>query len=153
VQIVEEYEDRTVSSVTMTIKVPSIVRYIRGKRKKDRPARFSRDNIWIRDNGQCQYCGRNVPRHNFTFEHVVPKSRGGKTTWQNVVVACIPCNQKKADSTPAEAGMKLLREPIQPKRLPNILNITLRYENGMPVSWKAFLRDVEYWHGELVQDK
>ncbi len=75
---------------------------------------FSRENIFLRDENICQYCGREFPTKDLTLDHVFPKSRGGKTDWENIVCCCKNCNQFKADRTPEEAGMELLNDPCKP---------------------------------------
>lgn len=75
---------------------------------------FSRENIFIRDNYTCQYCGEELPYHELTLDHVYPKSRGGNTSWENIVTCCKSCNQKKADRTPEEANMILINPPFVP---------------------------------------
>ena len=80
-----------------------------------RRPKFSRTNLYRRDRNACCYCGHKHKTEDLTMEHVIPKDQGGKTTWQNVVLACIPCNQRKKNRTPSAAGMRLIREPRQPK--------------------------------------
>lgn len=114
--------------------------------------KFSRENVYARDHGRCQYCGLAVARPESTYDHVVPRAHGGLTTWQNVVIACMPCNQRKGGRTPAQAKMVLRAEPVKPVRLPEGARLTLGWEHGMPPSWRAWLRDVAYWSGELDND-
>ncbi len=143
VEIVDEY-DREVRTVTFSIKLPSIVRllkYVKIKRKTD--VYFSRQNIFTRDNFACQYCKRKLNQQELTFDHVIPKSKGGETTWENIVTACISCNRKKAGRTPSQARMKLHNKPCKPKWMP-ILRITLQFKNA-PDSW----RDYMYWNARL----
>ena len=156
VEVLEEYEDRAIRSITFSIKMPSVVRFIQAIRGKRRAVKFSRESIYQRDSGRCQYCGNGVKRSEFTYDHVIPRSKGGKTTWENVVAACVPCNQKKSDRLPSVAGMKLLTTPVRPKKLPEI-RVTLAWNNGMPTSWLAWVRDAVvstmYWNGELDNDE
>jgi 5-methylcytosine-specific restriction endonuclease McrA len=151
VEVVEEYEDRFVRSVTVAVKMPSVIRFIRGLRKGPKGVKFSRENVYLRDNCRCQYCGIKVSRPEATYDHVLPRAQGGKTCWENVVIACVPCNQKKGNRTPAQAGMALRTTPVKPKRLPESLHFTFSYEKSMPISWRKFLRDVAYWHTELEE--
>jgi 5-methylcytosine-specific restriction endonuclease McrA len=90
-----------------------------------------------------------VTRAEGTFDHVVPRRLGGTTCWENIVMACVPCNQKKGGRTPEQARMKLATRPVKPARLPDALRLTLSFQKGMPVSWKTWLRDLTYWHGSL----
>lgn len=149
VEVVEEYEDRTVRSVTFEIRMPSVVRFLRRLRFRHRKPRFTRDNLLSRDGHRCQYCARGVSRAEATYDHVLPRAQGGRTTWENVVIACVRCNQKKGGRTPEQAGMKLLSVPKRPHHLPDPIRVTLAYQKGMPPSWRAWLLDLTYWHGEL----
>jgi 5-methylcytosine-specific restriction endonuclease McrA len=152
VELVEEYEDREIRSVTFAIKMPSVVRFIRALRHRKKVVKFSRENTYARDNGSCQYCGKRVTRAEATYDHVVPRSRGGHTDWTNIVIACMPCNQRKGGRLPDEAGMRLQSIPVKPKKLPDTLHLTFTWQKGMPESWRSYLRDLTYWHGELVSD-
>ncbi len=152
VEVVEEYEDKTIRSVTFELKMPSVVRFLKSARGKKRAVKFSRENVYLRDKGTCQYCSLKVPRSEFTYDHVKPRNQGGQTTWDNVVVACTPCNQKKAGHTPEQAKMKLLSKPVKPSKLPDTLRLTFTWHKGMPDSWKQWLASVHYWHDELDND-
>lgn len=152
VEVVEEYEDRTVRSVTFELKMPSVIRFLKAIRGRKKAIKFSRENVYVRDKGRCQYCSRQVPRHDFTYDHVTPRSQGGKTEWHNVVVCCTPCNQKKGGRTPQQAGMKLISTPVKPKTLPDTFKMTFIWNKDMPQSWRNWLRDVAYWHQELEQN-
>ena len=149
VEILEEYEDREVRSVSFAMRMPSVVRFLVAMRPRKRSVKFSRENVYTRDHGRCQYCGKKVPRMEATYDHVVPRKLGGETRWDNVVIACISCNQRKGGRTPLQAGMKLTSVPMKPKSLPSTLRFTFTQTKGMPVSWMQYLRDLEYWHGSL----
>lgn len=151
VEVVEEYEDREVRSVTMTIKMPSVIRFIRAMRSKKKAIKFSRENVYARDNGKCQYCGHKTARPNATYDHVVPRAQGGKTEWTNIVIACTDCNQRKGNRTPAQAAMKLLSTPVRPKKLPESVHITIQWRKGDPVSWKDWLASHHYWNDALEE--
>lgn len=152
VEVIEEYQDQVIRSVTLEIRMPSVIRFLRRVRGRQRAVKFSRENVFARDRGRCQYCGLPVARAESTYDHVVPRAQGGLTTWQNVVIACVPCNQKKGGRTPVEARMALRSEPAKPARLPEGARVTLGWEQGMPASWRSWLRDVAYWSGELEND-
>lgn len=152
VEVVEEHEDRTVRSVRLEIRVPSVVRFLRKLAGRRPVVRFSRENVLARDRSTCQYCGRRVTRPEATYDHVVPRSRGGQTRWENVVIACVPCNQRKGGRTPAEAGMQLRTVPERPSRLPETLRITFLLDREAPPSWRRFVRDLRYWQGELDEE-
>ena len=139
VEVVEEYEDRFVRTYTERHQMPAVVRFCSALRRRRRGVRFSRHSVFERDKGRCQYCGFAVPRDEATYDHVIPRSRGGRTTWTNVVIACIPCNQAKADQTPVEAGMRLLSKPIKPRYLPSSWLTAISWQKGMPSVWRPYL--------------
>ncbi len=107
--------DDTIGSVSGPICVPRIIVLKRYSRFPTGHVRFCRGNIFLRDNHTCQYCGAVLPKMRLNLDHVMPRSRGGKHSWTNVVTSCIPCNTAKASMTPKEAGMPLLTIPRQPK--------------------------------------
>lgn len=152
VELVEEYEDRTIRSVTFEVKMPSVVRFLRMLKRRKPVIRFSRENVYARDHGRCQYCGKGVTRAEATYDHVVPRSKGGGTHWENIVIACVPCNQAKGGKTPEQARMKLLAAPVKPTKLPQGIRLTFSWQKGMPSTWKNWLRDLTYWHGSLEED-
>ena len=83
-----------------------------------RGVRFSRENVYLRDQGRCQYCAESVTRSVATYDHVLPRAQGGRTIWENIVTACGACNAKKGPRTPLEAGMPLRKPPYRPRELP-----------------------------------
>lgn len=103
--------------------------------------RLSRRNIFARDKDVCQYCGDHFPRTHLTIDHILPRSRGGSDTWDNLVLACAACNLKKRDRTPEEAHMPLIRKPLAPRWLPRFSSPLPREELR---SWKRFV-DLAYW--------
>jgi len=109
VDVIETYE-REVHSPTVRMKIPSVIALKQYVRPSEYPA-FTRFNLFLRDRFHCQYCGS---PHHLTFDHVVPRRLAGKTTWQNVATACAPCNMRKGGRTPAQAGMRLMVQPIRP---------------------------------------
>lgn len=151
VEIVEEH-DAYVRSVTLEMKVPAVVRFLNRVRNKKHAIKFSRENIYARDRGRCQYCGVQVKRNEYSYDHVIPRTQGGKTEWANIVACCTACNQKKGGRTPAQAKMSLLSVPVKPKKLPKSLKFCLTWAPGMPGCWKNWLRDVQYWGSELDHD-
>lgn len=153
VQVIEYHGEKVVYSGGLKEwKVPSVVRFIDAVTPEIKGLRFSRENIYARDRGRCQYCGTNVKYSEFQFEHVLPRKQGGKTTWENIVVSCNGCNQKKGGRTPREAGMRLLSTPRKPDRIPVKRRVVLTWEKGMPEAWKSYMRDVTYWKTELDND-
>lgn len=111
VATVEEETDKWLHSENMAIRIPSVIR-LRQYRHIPRNTRpLSRKNIFLRDGYTCQYCQQVFPASQLTLDHVIPRSKGGPTSWENLVACCIECNKKKGDRTPEEAGMKLARQP------------------------------------------
>lgn len=119
-ETIEYHDDHKVRTIDKTFQMPSVIRMYTGKYYRPRKANFSKKNVFFRDNGQCQYCSKKLKISESTFDHVVPKSQGGKTSWENIVLACSPCNQKKADRTPKQANMLLLKKPVAPKAAPSV---------------------------------
>lgn len=152
-EVVEEYEDRQVRSISLSIPVPRVIHILRRVAWRKRSVRFSRENVYLRDGGRCQYCGKEVPRSAVTFDHVKPKSQGGTRTWDNIVIACVPCNQKKADRSPSRAGMRLRSTPAKPDCLPDYVTFTVVYDKNTPPTWKGYFRDFMFWMGEFDDDK
>jgi 5-methylcytosine-specific restriction endonuclease McrA len=144
VAVLEEYS-REIRSVSFTIRLPSVVRLLRMVKRPKSPVKFSRQNIYARDKYKCQYCGQRFSSEELTYDHVIPRSRGGKTEWENIVTCCVDCNRRKGGRTPAEAGMKLIRKPVKPTWVP-ALRITIGFRE-VPQSWRDYL----YWNVELVE--
>ena len=115
VDIIEEYSEY-IGTPSIEMKIPAVVRYRKLIRPKYRALKFSRTNIYARDNFTCQYCTHKIAQSKLTLDHVIPKSKGGPSSWTNCVACCISCNVKKADRTPKESSMKLLHEPRQPNQ-------------------------------------
>jgi len=151
VEIVEEYADREIRSVSFSMRMPSVVRILGALRFRRRSARFSRENVLARDRATCQYCARKLSRVEATYDHVIPRMLGGETRWENIVIACLPCNQRKGGRTPEQAGMKLRTQPVSPRSLPATLRFTFADTKGMPASWRQYFTDLAYWHGSLEQ--
>jgi len=135
-----------VRTVRFDLAVPRVIRLLTYDRVPRRTVRLNRRNLFARDGNRCQYCGRKFKSSDLSIDHVVPRSRGGRTEWTNVVCACLRCNVKKGGRTPQEAGMRLVRPPRQPRVSPVI---TIRAGSPKFRSWKQFL-DTAYWHVELV---
>ena len=144
VEVLEEY-GREIHSVSFTIQLPSVVRLLRLVKKPRTPVKFSRQNIYARDKYRCQYCGAKFPLEELTYDHVIPRFRGGKTRWSNIVTCCIQCNRKKGGQTPRETGLKLIRKPSRPTWLP-ALRIVVGIRE-VPQSWRDYL----YWNVELTE--
>ncbi|HUW84819.1 MAG TPA: HNH endonuclease [Phycisphaerae bacterium] len=132
-------------TVHVEIAVPRIIRLLFYDRLPRQQVKFNRRNIFARDQSRCQYCGKRFSTTELSLDHVVPRSRSGTSTWENVVCCCVQCNVRKGGRTPQEAHMKLIAPPKQPRRSP-VLRIKL--SEGRYASWKHFL-DHAYWNVEL----
>lgn len=150
VEVVDEYPDKYINTVTWSVKMPSVVRFVKPISRK-RAVKFSRHNVYARDRERCQYCREKLSRAQFTYDHVIPRAQGGRTCWENVVVSCSSCNLRKANRTPEQAGMRLLSTPVRPKRLFEAPR-QIAFSRDMPSSWREWLRDAVYWDGELESD-
>ena len=144
VEVIEEYS-REIHSVSFTVKLPSVIRLLNLVKRQRSSIKFSRQNIYARDRYKCQYCGSQYSSEDLTYDHIIPKSRGGKTEWGNIVTCCVDCNRKKGGRTPAEASMRLIRKPTRPTWIP-ALRITIGFHQ-VPKSWRDYL----YWNIELVE--
>jgi len=143
-------DDDVVGVVNGAIKVPRVIVLIAYDRMPKRHVRFSRLNIFLRDKNTCQYCGRTFPRKSLNIDHVIPRSRGGFSTWENVVCSCHECNRKKGGRTPVEARMRLIRPPRKPRWTPYL---GLKFEAHHYKEWMPFLNfvDAAYWNVELQE--
>ncbi len=135
VEVVDVYE-REVRSVTLVMKVPAVVRLLRFVKLGTHKPPLNKANLLARDFCSCQYCGKLLSAREATVDHIIPRSRGGSTCWENVVVACGSCNRRKGGRTPKEARMVLRCAPIAPEWLP-VLNV--RLQRNVPDAWIVFL--------------
>jgi 5-methylcytosine-specific restriction endonuclease McrA len=145
VSVLSEYETE-VHSPSFALRLPSVIalrEYIPAAR---RPA-FTRFNVFLRDRFECQYCGDGLPAHELTFDHVIPRSRGGRTSWENVVAACGPCNLRKGSALPRECHMLPRQTPRQPTSWELQENGRSFPPNHLHESWRDYL----YWDSELEQ--
>ena len=134
-----------IHTVRFQIAVPRIIRLLGYDKLPRQDVKFNRRNIYARDSNRCQYCGKRMPTTELSLDHVLPKSQGGKSSWENIVCCCVKCNVKKGGRTPEQAHMHLITKPVKPKRSP-VINIRLADERYS--SWKQFL-DNAYWTVEL----
>jgi 5-methylcytosine-specific restriction endonuclease McrA len=134
-------QDLMIRTPRFQLRIPQVIVLARYQRNPPRTVRFNRRNIYIRDRYQCQYCGASPDRENLTIDHVSPRSRGGRSVWENVVTACAACNAKKGDRLPAECGM----HPRTPPRCPSWLATlrSVRNEEERLV-WKQFI-ETRHW--------
>jgi 5-methylcytosine-specific restriction endonuclease McrA len=135
---------RMIRTVRLEIPVPEVILLLTYDELPQRQVPFTRRNLYRRDGYRCQYCGLGRPTEELSIDHVLPRSRGGKSTWNNCVLACTECNRRKANRPPEEAGMILLKHPRRPKWPP-----TLTFHLGSrKQSWQRFVNEA-YWNTEL----
>jgi 5-methylcytosine-specific restriction endonuclease McrA len=144
-----EHHD-AIRTVDRRIRVPRVIVLLAYEHLPKSRVRFSRFNIYARDDNTCQYCGRRFRRSELNLDHVVPRSRGGTTSWENVVCSCVPCNLRKGGRTPDQAGLRLLRAPVRPRWTPIFRRATRR---AFYREWTPFLSLAEaaYWNAELLE--
>ncbi|MBI2944417.1 MAG: HNH endonuclease [Candidatus Wallbacteria bacterium] len=137
VDVLDEYE-QLVHSPRRSYRLPSVIRlqaFVRTQFRHE--VRFSRENIFARDRFVCQYDGHRHPREQLTLDHVIPRHKGGRTDWDNIVTCCIPCNRRKGSKLPSQIGFRLLRRPARPSwqfSLRQLLGV-----RDVPPSWRAYL--------------
>ena len=126
-----------IQSVNFSILVPRIIRLNLYNQVPRLTLRFNRRNLFARDQNTCQYCGRQLTARELSFDHVIPRCRDGKTTWENVVCCCLNCNSKKGDQLLADAGMRLIQKPKRPQQSPVL---TVKLDNPKYEVWRTFLK-------------
>lgn len=136
-EALEEYDE----AIHLDFQMPAVVRLTNGLKTGRRKVKFSRSNVLSRDRSKCQYCSRKLPASELTYDHVVPRCQGGKTTWENIVMACVPCNATKGNRTPEQADMRLIRKPERPLWVPTY-NPRLK-DKSIPPEWR------NYWTVEI----
>ncbi len=140
--------EESIGLVDGAIRIPRVILLLTYDRVPKRQIRFNRHNVYARDRNTCQYCDTRLARAELTLDHVVPRSQGGHSTWENIVCSCQHCNRRKGGRTPKQAGMRLKREPRRPAWTPFLLDSfsPSRYED-----WRPFLSTVDaaYWSNEL----
>lgn len=140
-----------VHSETMRIAIPECIRLTRYDRIPRNEVVFTKRNIMEHYGYKCCYCGHKFKASELNFDHVIPKSKGGKTNWENIVTSCFPCNSKKDDKTPKEAGMRLLVRPTKPKHQPVFRRLVLALPLKTRDSWQKLI-DRCYWDSEIEND-
>lgn len=136
--------DKVIRSAHRDHRVPEVVICSRYNKLPNQRLHFSRRTVYKRDNNMCQYCGKKPGTGELTIDHVVPRAQGGQTTWENCVLCCTECNRYKANRTPKQANLKLLKTPVKPKF--NLIKSDYRCK-----SWEAILGEA-YWEIELEND-
>ena len=144
-----EPDDESIATVSFRLRIPRVILLLGYDRFPKQEVKFTRHNIFERDNNTCQYCGKTLDRRDLNLDHVVPRDRGGPTTWENVVCSCIPCNTQKGNRTPKEAKLRLIKLPRKPKWRPFI---QVSFGVKTHDCWKHFI-DVAYWNVELGEEK
>jgi 5-methylcytosine-specific restriction endonuclease McrA len=130
------------------IRIPRVIQLVYYDKVPQRGVRFTRRNVFHRDRNRCQYCGKIFPQRELNLDHVVPLARGGRSSWENVVTACVPCNSRKGARTPVGAGLRLIRAPRKPAGHPFLRGDWI---NRCHEEWRTFL-DEAYWNVELSDD-
>jgi 5-methylcytosine-specific restriction endonuclease McrA len=145
-----QYED-SIGLVGRTIRIPRVIMLQAYDRLPKRHVRFSRLNIYTRDRNTCQYCGRVFPKSELNLDHVIPRSQGGTSCWENIVCCCLACNRVKGGRTPEQAGMYFVARPRRPRWTP-YLNVSVKGERYR--AWLPFLDtvDVSYWNAQLKEE-
>jgi 5-methylcytosine-specific restriction endonuclease McrA len=138
-------DDDWVRTSSTEIQAPRVIRLLDYDKVPRQTVKFNRRNIFARDGNQCQYCGKKFITSELSLDHVIPRSQGGQTTWENIVCACVDCNVRKGGRTPRQANMTLIRKPEKPKRSP-MLNLKLTQKKYQ--SWQSFIENA-YWSVEL----
>ncbi|MEY4180170.1 MAG: hypothetical protein RLY70_3744 [Planctomycetota bacterium] len=144
-RLIPQGDEPYIQSVTFRLRVPEVITLAAYDRVPKNVVTFSRRNLYRRDQYTCQYCGARPGTEELTIDHVQPRSRGGTSNWENCVLACLDCNQKKANRTPREASMPLPRSPVRPTWSPLYARHTVRVK-----SWTKFLSEA-YWNVELEE--
>jgi 5-methylcytosine-specific restriction endonuclease McrA len=138
-------DEPAIRTVRYRLRVPEVLTLTRHDKPRQTAVTFSRRNVFKRDHATCQYCGARPGLEGLTIDHVIPRSRGGQTTWENCALACVGCNARKADRTPEQAGMRLRRTPARPAWKPLYDAATVRV-----ASWARFLGEA---HGAAPLDE
>jgi len=144
-------EHDSVGTINRRIRIPRVLVLSAYEHLPKGRVRFSRLNIYARDGDTCQYCGRKLARNELNLDHVIPRSQGGKTSWENVVCSCVPCNLRKGGRTPDQAHMTLLKRPLRPRWTPFFRGSARRvtYREWLPF---LTLAEASYWNVELLDD-
>ncbi|HEX8297208.1 MAG TPA: HNH endonuclease [Chthoniobacteraceae bacterium] len=140
-----EPEEEMVHTISFKIRIPRVIVLLLFDRMPKKEVKFTRYNIFERDKNTCQYCGKVFDRRDLNLDHVIPRDKGGMTTWENIVCSCIPCNTRKGNRLPHQAHMQLVKKPIRPKWRP-FVHIT--FDSQVHDSWRHFI-DLAYWNVEL----
>lgn len=144
-QILEVYKDVRIRSSSDTFDFPAVIRmlhFVKPNKQFKVFKPFTRKNIWIRDGKSCMYCGKPISLHEMTFDHVIPQSLGGRTTWNNIVSSCKKCNNKKGSKKLHETDLQLIRQPFAPV-------IANSYNDSIMMKVTGFRHDIPEWKDYL----
>ncbi len=144
-ELIPRQDEPFIQGVRLRLRVPEVVALTRYDRIPTNAVTFSRRNIYKRDRYTCQYCSAQPGTEELTLDHIVPRSQGGISTWENCVLACVGCNKRKADRTPEQAGMPLRKVPVRPMWRPLYATRDVRID-----SWTRFVSEA-YWNVELEE--
>jgi 5-methylcytosine-specific restriction endonuclease McrA len=142
---IDHPEESMVRTISSSIRMPRVILLSVFDRLPKKEVKFTRDHVFERDGGACQYCAQTFEKKILTLDHVIPRERGGITSWTNVVTCCLRCNQRKANRTPEEAGMRLPREPRKPHWRPFVEGSHVKRAH---ISWTHFLNP-NHWTADV----
>ena len=146
-EMMEESPGGFVHTETFKIKIPDVISLLKYDKVPHKQAKFNRKTLYSQYNNTCCYCNKKFHSKDINLDHVLPRCKGGKSEWKNVVVSCIKCNSKKNDMTPKEAGMTMHYQPYEPKWNPQkalVVNTGLKIRE----SWQSFINKI-YWNAEI----
>jgi len=126
----------SIRSVRLNLRLPQILLLREFDRVPVQDTKLNRRNVFERDQYRCQYCGEVFPESKLNLDHVIPRDRGGRTSWENLVTSCIECNSRKANRLPHQAGLILRRQPLRPKHRPFL---SVLHRSGSREAWKPFI--------------
>lgn len=148
--MIEAHPNGYASTVSFRLAIPDVIRLTRYEKLSEKDVKYTRENVYSHYGNFCGYCGKKFDTKDLNLDHVMPRSRGGKTNWSNMALSCIPCNSRKAARTPEEAGMKLLVTLGRPKWKGTQRSL-FPEPYGVKESWQNFI-DRAYWTSELEHD-
>ena len=128
--------EASIRSVRLNLRLPQILLLRDFDRVPVQDTKLNRKNVFERDQFRCQYCGETYPESKLNLDHVIPRDRGGRTSWENLVTSCIECNSRKANRLPHQAGLALRKHPVRPKHRPFL---SVLHRAGSREAWKPFL--------------
>jgi|TARA_R110002020_G_scaffold474479_1_gene706040 5-methylcytosine-specific restriction endonuclease McrA len=134
IEVIEEYDDTWISSPNKKFKLPAVIRLVNYIFRMPWGIKLTRTNLFIRDGGQCQYCRKKLNKSRFTIDHIIPSSKGGNYSWENLVACCAKCNTYKGDSLLKDINLKLYKQPAVPKN-----NLFMIIKEESPQAWLDYI--------------